>query len=116
MIVGKTDYLHKIENLLIDTHKFEKINLKNDGILSFAVNQEKCVDNIFKKLVVSNTISEETRRPLKTVWTSPGIMYGLYNVYKDIIDKCPPFRPIFSAINTPTCKLAKFLVLILKSD
>ena len=42
-------------------------------------------------------------------------MYGLCKVHKDIIDNCPPFRPIFSAINTTTYKLAKFLVPVLKS-
>ena len=42
-------------------------------------------------------------------------MYGLCKVHKDIIDNCPPFRPVLSAINTPTYKLAKFLVRILKS-
>ena len=42
-------------------------------------------------------------------------MYGLRKAHKDIIDNCPPFRPILSAINTPTYKLAKFLVPILKS-
>ena len=42
-------------------------------------------------------------------------MYGLCRVNKDVIDNCPPFRPILSAINTPTYKLAKFLVPILKS-
>ena len=42
-------------------------------------------------------------------------MCGLCKVHKDIIDNCPPFRPILSAINTPTYKLAKFLVPILKS-
>ena len=36
-----------MENLLHDVHKFEKINLKNDGILRFAVNKEKWVENIF---------------------------------------------------------------------
>ena len=115
MVVDKADYLDKMENLLNDTRKFEKINLKNDGILNFAINQEKRVDNIFKKLVASNSISEETRRSLKPVGTRPGIMYGLCKVHKDIIDNCPPFRPILSAINTPTYKLAKFLVPILKS-
>ena len=62
MIVDKADYLDKMENLLSDTQKFEKINLKNDGILNFAVNQEKYVDNNFKKLLYS--ISEETRNLL----------------------------------------------------
>ena len=108
------DYI-KIENLLNDTRKFEKINLKNDGILDFAINQEKRVENILKKLVASNSISEETRRSLKPVGTRPGIMYRLCKVHKDIIDNCPPFGPILSAINTPTYKLPKILVRILKS-
>ena len=103
-----------MKNLLNDTQKFEKINLKNDGILTFAVNQEKRADNIFKKLVATNITSEETRS-LKPVGTRPGIMHGLCKVHKDIIDNCPPFRPILSAINAPAYKLAKFLVPILKS-
>ena len=41
-------------------------------------------------------------------------MYALCKVHKDI-DKYPPFRPILSAINTPTYKLSKFFVPILKS-
>ena len=91
MTVNKTNYLNKIENFLNDTCKFEKNNLKNNGILSFPVNQEKRVDNIFKKLVASNNVSEETRRSLKPVGTRPGIMYGLYKVHKDVIDNFPPF-------------------------
>ena len=44
--VDKADYLDKMANLLNGQRKFEKINLKNDGILNFAINQEKRVDNI----------------------------------------------------------------------
>ena len=33
MVVDKADYLDKMDYLLNDTRKFEKINLKNDGIL-----------------------------------------------------------------------------------
>ena len=55
MIVDKADYLDKTENLLNDTMKFEKINLKINRILNFAVNQEKRVDNILKELVASNS-------------------------------------------------------------
>ena len=72
VIVDKANYLDKMENLLNDTRKFEKINLKNDGILNLPVNQEKRVD----KLAVSNSISEETRRSLKPVETRPGTIYG----------------------------------------
>ena len=115
VIVDKADYLDKMVNLLNDTRKFGNINLKNDGILSFAVNQEKLVDNILKKLVASNTISENARRSFKPVGAKPGVMYGLGKVDKYIIDNCPLFRPILSAINIPTYKSTKFLVPILKS-
>ena len=74
MIVNKTDYSDSKKNFLYDTGKFEKINLKIVGILSFAGNREKQVDNISKKLVVSNNMSEETGRSLKPVWTRPGVM------------------------------------------
>ena len=117
MIVDKADYLDKMQNLLSDTQKVEKTNLKNDGIWNFAVNQEKRFDNVLKKLVASNSIPEETRRPFKLVGTRPGIMYGLCKniIDKDIIDNCPPFLPTLSVIDTPTYKLVKFLVSILKS-
>ena len=49
MVVDKAGYLDEMENLLNDTRKFDKINLKNDGISNFAINQEKRVDNILKK-------------------------------------------------------------------
>ena len=37
-------------------------------------------------------------------------IYGLCKVHKAITEVCPPFRPILSAIGTPSYKLAKFLV------
>ena len=61
VIVNKADYL-------------DKMNLTNDGIQNFAVNQEKRADNTLKKLVASSSISEETRRSLKPVVTMPGTM------------------------------------------
>ena len=66
MVVDKADYLDKMDNLLNDTRKFEKINLKNDGILNFAINQEKRVDKILKKLVASKTSWDQARY---NVWT-----------------------------------------------
>ena len=100
-------YLHKMGNLLNETLIFEKANLKNDGILDFAVNQEKRFDDILKKLVASNSISDETRRSLKLIGTKPGMMYGLCKVHNNVVSNCPPFQLISSAINTPTYKLAK---------
>ena len=65
MIVENTDYLDKMEKLRNDVRKFEKINF----------NQEKRVDNILKKVVASNSVSDEVRRSLKSVGTRSGILH-----------------------------------------
>ena len=77
MIFDKSDYLDQMENPINEARKFEKNLSKNDEILSFSVYQEKQVDNIFKKLVASNSISQERRRSLKPVGNRPNIMYGI---------------------------------------
>ena len=38
--------------------RIQKFVLENDVILSFTFNQEKRVDNIFEKLVASNSIQD----------------------------------------------------------
>ena len=43
----------------------------------------------------------------------PEILYGQAKGNKPVINNCPSFRPILDAINTPSYKLAKFLVPIL---
>ena len=48
------------------------------------------------------------------VGSQPGAIYGLAKVHKKVIDGCPAFRPILSAIRTLTYKIAKFLVPALK--
>ena len=68
-----------------------------------------------KSLLFPNSISEETWGSLKPVGTRTGRMYGPCKVQKDIIDNCPPFQPILPPVNTPVCKLAKFLEPILRS-
>ena len=46
--------------------------------------------------------------------SKPGILYGHAKVHNPVKDNCPSFRPILSAIGTPTYDLANFLVRILK--
>ena len=46
--------------------------------------------------------------------SKPGILYGQAKVHKPVEDNCPSFRPILSAIGTPTYDLDKFLDPILK--
>ena len=114
VIVQRQDYLEKMSDILSDQKKFSKVSLKDDTISNFAINQEKHVDKVLKKFVESKCMIGKTRKSLKPVGTRPGIMYGSCKVHKASVGNCPPFRPILSALNTPTYKLAKFLVPILK--
>ena len=58
-------------------------------------------------------MSEEEFKGICLIGTHPGILYGLPKVHKIVIDNIPKFRPILSAIGTPVCQIAKFLVPIL---
>ena len=60
-------------------------------------------------------IKRWSRKKIKVTGSRPGIFYGLCKLHKAVTDICLPFRPILSAIGTPSYKIAKFLVLKLSS-
>ena len=68
-----------------------------------------------KRLEKSESLSIKPCKKIKAVRSRQGILYGLCKVHKAIIDVCPPFRSIISAIGTPSYKFAKFLVSKLSS-
>ena len=51
-----------------------------------------------------------TYKNIKPVGSRSDVLYGLGKVHKETKNGLPPFRPILSAISTPTYKLAKFLL------
>ena len=106
VIFEKDVYLRHMETILSDLSKFEKVSIKK-GILNFSINHEKNVKNFLKRFEKSGTLSTEQYKKFKSVGNKPAC--GLCKVSK-AISVCPPFRPIFSAIGTPSDKLAKFLV------
>ena len=103
-----------MENFLSDQSKFQKTAVKDDNFLNFTTSQEKRIGKICKKLVDPNSMPEETQTDLKPVGTRPGIMYGSCKAHKKCAHGCPPFRLILCALQTPTYKLAKYLVPILE--
>ena len=66
-----------------------------------------------RKLKNKNTISDGTYNKLRPVGSKLGTFYGSAKVHKPLINGLPPFRPVLSAIGTPTYKLTKFLVAVL---
>ena len=59
---------------------------------------------------IRESISETDYKKLKPRGSNYGVLYVLCKTHKKVLDKCPPFRPILSAIKTPSYNLAKFLV------
>ena len=117
-IVQRQNYLKKMNDILSDQKKFSKVSLNHETLLNFAINQEKHVDQVLKKLVESKSMTEKTRKSLKPVGTRPGVMYGSCKVHKASVGNCPPFQPILSALNTPIYKQIfsqlKILFILLK--
>ena len=107
-----------MENILKDKTKFEKVDIKT-STLNFQVNHEKCINEILKRLKSSGNLTDKQlktknkKKNVKDFGSRPGVFYGLCKVRKAIGDVCPSFRPILSAIGTPTYKIAKFFVAIL---
>ena len=54
-----------MENFSSDQIKFQKTTVNDDNLLNYITSQEKHIDKILKKLVDTNSMSEETRRHLK---------------------------------------------------
>ena len=61
VLVGRQDYIKKMNNILSDKKKFTIANLQRNILSNFAVNQEKHVDKVLKKLVEANSMTEKIR-------------------------------------------------------
>ena len=71
---------------------------------------EKRITSELKLLKDKEIIDKSIYKSIKPVGSRPGILYGLGKIHKETRNGIPPFRPILSAIGTPTYNLAKFLL------
>ena len=87
-----------------------KSSVVDDKHFIFIIGIEKRLTDLHKELKTSETISEIDYKRLKPRGSSFGALYSLCDTHKKVLDKCPPSRPILSAIKTHHYSLAKFLV------
>ena len=78
--------------------------------MNFQGNYEKCINQVLKSLKSAGSLSDKQYKKIEAVRSRLGVLYGLGKVHKAIVGVCPSFRPILSAIGTPTYM---FLVTIL---
>ena len=118
VIIDKTSYFGKMSSILNDETKFKKVcfsqNGKNNELDYILEKQQEIVD-FLEELKECDVISQTVFNQLKPSGSQPGVLYGLCKVHKGVSadGSPPPFRPILSAINTPSYKIAKFLTPLL---
>ena len=71
-----------MNHILSDQKKFTVVNLKDDTLLNFAVNQNKYVDKVLNKLFESKQYDRKIMKLLKPVGSGPGVMYSLCKYIK----------------------------------
>ena len=110
VIVNHTDYLKRMQEMVDDTSKFEKVKVKDGKDYNFMLNQKREVDSFLRELVDKGSISETERDKLSPNGPNPARLYGLPKIHKPPVDGLPKYRPIISQIGSPTYMIAKFLL------
>ena len=100
------NYSCATEEILHDNSKFSKLDIPAGKEINHIVNLEKRITSELKLLKDKEIIDKSTYKSIKPVGSRPGILYGLGKIHKETRNGIPPFRPILSAIGTPTYNLA----------
>ena len=90
-----------------------QLSIDEDKWLYYIVNLESKLKDRFKGLKNEEKASEKEFDSICPVGTTPGILYGNPKVHKTVVNNAPKFRPILSAINTPTYSSAKYVNTVL---
>ena len=104
VILNKIEYLNKMNDIVNDSSKF--IPVKTD-IFQLNKKLEDNVNSLIRNFKNKNISGFEQ---CSVSGTQPGKLYGLPKVHKSNV----PLRPVLSACNTATFKLAKNIVNILE--
>ena len=99
-----------LKRFLMMLQNFTKKVKTKKGTLNFSINHERRINDHWKSLEKSGSLTNDRYKKIKAIGIRLGIWYGFCKLHKTITVVCPPFRPIISAIGTPSYKLAKFLV------
>ena len=110
VILDKCSYISAVEEILNDNSKLSKLDIPAGKEINHIVNLEKRIISELKLLKDKEIIDKSTYKSIKPVGSRPGILYGSGKIHKETCKGLPPFRPILSAIDTPTYKLSKFLL------
>ena len=107
VLMNKSDYITRMDNILNDHTKFKKITEDTYKIL---LRNEDKNNRLVTQLFNKGIICEDEKKTLYSSGSIPGSMYGLPKMHKPNF----PLRPILSSIGTSNYKCSKYLVSVLK--
>ena len=110
VIVDRVDYIKRMQDMVNDSSKFEKLSVKEGKDYNFMTGEKATIDQILSQLKKSKAISEDDRDKLSPDGPNPARLYGLPKIHKPLVDGLPKYRPIISQIGSPTYKIAKYLL------
>ena len=115
VLIDKITYIERMSEILNDSSKFVPLipNVFQEGKELHYIEKHSLKLELKKKLYEANKISKHQYDFLKPIGSQPGVMYGLPKVHKELVNGCPKYRPILSALGTFSYNLAKFLVPVL---
>ena len=114
IILNRSDYISKPSKVLKNTPKFKRVNIEEQRALNDFIHMEERIIRLLESLEDQGEISEKEKNDLYPSGSKAGVLYGLAKIHKALEDGAPPFRPILSAIGTPTYNLTKFCDQLLK--
>ena len=101
VILDKTDYNKKLEEILSDQKKFKLLDIEPYKIM---LQLEEKLNRLLRK--IKDDLGQTTYNTIRATGSIPGRMYGLIKIHK--IGN--PARPIISSINTFNYNLSKYLI------
>ena len=110
VIVNREDYLKRMQELVDDPAKFEKLSVKQGKDYNFMKKEKSTVDDFLSILLSKGSITQNQKSELSPNGPNPARLYGLPKIHKPLVDGLPKYRPIISQIGSPTYKIAKFLL------
>ena len=114
VLLNRKDCISKMKLILADTSKFKTIQIDYNKVLNHLIHMENKIVKLLKRSKEKQEISDKVYNELYPTSSKPGILYRICKIRKSVIDMVPPFRPILSAIGTPTYKLSKFFIPLLE--
>ena len=103
VILNSKDYFDKLDDIIHDSTKFEKVPAPSTMSDPIIRNEKKIRDYLRNN--VKDKISKEEYDKLNPSGSQPGKLYGLCKAHKTGM----PLRPVVSMIGTAEYKLSKFL-------